>query len=478
MPNHGIYINGSWVTGAEYRDNVNPSDNADVLGSFTRADRGAIDEAVKSARQAFSSWSKTSPQKRADLLEAVARSILEDANRLGIILAREEGKTLSEATGEVIRAGHIFRFFSGEALRMRGERQPSTRDGVSVSLHRQAVGVIGVITPWNFPIAIPAWKVAPALAYGNTVVLKPAELVPASAHALTEIIDRAGFPAGVFNLVTGSGAQLGNALSEHEEVDAVTFTGSEAVGKQVLSVASARFARVQLEMGGKNPLIILKDAEMDNAIECAVQGAFFSTGQRCTASSRIIVDQAIHDEFVERVLARMKGLKVGHALDPSIDIGPVVDQRQLSTDLHYLDLARSNPRSQVYGGEQVERDTEGFFLTPSLIVGATNEDPSSREEIFGPIASVIKVSGYEEAVAVANDTPFGLVGGICTTSLAFSEDYQYRAETGMVMVNLPTAGVDPHVPFGGRKRSSYGPREQGTHAQDFFTQTKTAYVHP
>lgn len=478
MITHGTYINGSWTTGAEFRDNVNPSDTGDLLGAFVRADAGAIDDAVTAARSAFPAWSKVSPQKRADLLEAVAREILTDVRRLGELLAREEGKTLAEATGEVIRAAQIFRFFSGEALRMRGERQPSTRDGVVVNIHREAVGVIGVITPWNFPIAIPAWKVAPALAYGNTVVLKPAELVPASAHALTEIIDRVGFPPGVFNLVTGPGSVLGDALCDHEGVDAITFTGSEAVGNRVAASATRRLARVQLEMGGKNPLIVLADANLEKAVECAVDGAFFATGQRCTASSRIIVEASVHDEFVERTLARMAQLRVGHALDKATNIGPVVDARQLEVDLGYLALARSTPGSIVHGGERLDRDTPGFFLSPALIVGARNDDRASREEIFGPVASVIRVDDYEEAVSVANDTPFGLVAGICTTSLSRAEDFQSRSDTGMVMVNLPTAGVDPHVPFGGRKRSSYGPHEQGTHAQEFFTQSKTAYIRP
>ena len=478
MTPHGNYINGSWTPGLEHRENINPSDTSDVLGRYTRSDVGVLDDAVASARAALPAWSRTSPQVRADLLEAVAREILGDARGLGELLAREEGKTLPEAIGEVTRAAHIFRFFSGEALRMRGERQPSTRDGVVVNIHREPVGVVGIITPWNFPIAIPAWKSAPALAYGNTVVLKPAELVPASAVALAEIIHRVGFPAGVFNLVTGQGSVLGDALSNHEGVDAVTFTGSEAVGKSVAVAAASRLAAVQLEMGGKNPLIVLADADLDTAVDCAIQGAFYSTGQRCTASSRLVVEASVHDEFVERMLARMRTLQVGNALDPSTNIGPVVDRRQLDTNLRYLEVAQSISGLEVHGGELVQRDTEGFFLSPALVLGSKNDDPVAREEIFGPVASVIRVDDYDQAVAVANDTPFGLVAGICTSSLSHAEDYQARADAGMVMVNLPTAGVDAHVPFGGRKRSSYGPREQGAQAQDFFTQTKTAYLRP
>ncbi|MEX1080022.1 MAG: aldehyde dehydrogenase family protein [Homoserinimonas sp.] len=478
MTQYGNYIDGRWVDGNDYRDNVNPSDTDDVIGRYLRSGTDSVEAAVEAARQASPAWAATSPQRRSDLLEAVAHTILAEVDRLGDLLAREEGKTLPEAIGEVTRAAHIFRFFAGEATRMRGERQPSTRPGVLVNIHREAVGVVGIITPWNFPIAIPAWKAAPALAYGNTVVLKPAELVPASAVALTEIIHRAGFPPGVFNLLTGQGSILGEAISNHPGIDAVTFTGSGAVGTGVAKAAVARLARVQLEMGGKNPLIVLADADLDIAVDCAVQGAFYSTGQRCTASSRLIVEDSIHDAFVERTLERMAQLQVGDARQAGTSIGPVVDERQLATDLRYLEIARSTTGSTVHGGRRLERSTPGFYLEPALITGARNDDTVSREEVFGPVASVIRVTGYEEAVSVANDTEFGLVAGICTTSLAAAEDYQARADTGMVMVNLPTAGVDPHVPFGGRKRSSYGPHEQGTHAQEFFTQTKTAYVRP
>lgn len=472
------YIDGTWTESDESAENINPSDTSDIVGVFARSSVELLEGAVGAARAAFPVWSRTSPQVRADMLEKVAERIFAQKQSLGELLAREEGKTLAEAVGEVTRAAQIFRFFSGEALRMSGIIQPSTRDGVHVQVHREAVGVVGVITPWNFPIAIPAWKVAPALAYGNTVVLKPADLTPASAHMLATIIDDSGFPPGVFNLVLGRGSVVGDAISAHPDVDAVTFTGSGRVGEQVASACTERLARVQLEMGGKNPLVVLADADLDIAVETAINGAFYSTGQRCTASSRLIVESSIHDEFAERMTTAMAALRVGHALDPKTHIGPVVDQRQLDTDLMYLELARQTAGSVVHGGRLLERETTGFYLEPALIVGARNEDRVSSEEVFGPVASLIRVEDYEEAVATANDTPFGLVSGICTTSLARSHDFQMRSEAGMVTVNLPTAGVDPHVPFGGRKRSSYGPREQGWAAQEFFTQTKTAYVRP
>ena len=473
------YINGEWTPGDEgCRENVNPSNTNEVIGLYARSSVALVDEAVSAALRAYPAWSRTSPQLRADLLESTAAVILSRSAALGELLAREEGKTLKEATAEVVRAAQIFRFFSGEALRMAGVRQPSTRSGVVVNTHREAVGVVGLITPWNFPIAIPAWKAAPALAFGNTVVLKPADLTPASAHALTAILDEVGFPPGVFNLVMGPGSTVGDAISRHPDVNAVTFTGSEQVGIQVATICAARLAKVQLELGGKNPLVVLADADLDNAVDVAIQGAFYSTGQRCTASSRLIVEAPIYEEFVDRMFKRMDALIVGDALAPTTQIGPVVDQKQLESNSMYLNIARSTPGSTVYGGELLDRENPGFFLSPAMILGASNSDRTSREEIFGPVTSVIRANDYDEAVAFANETEYGLVAGICTTSLARAEDFQSRAQTGMVMVNVPTAGVDPHVAFGGRKRSSYGPHEQGTSAQEFFTETKTAYIRP
>ncbi|KWX68975.1 aldehyde dehydrogenase family protein [Mycobacterium sp. NAZ190054] len=473
------YVGGHWVTdggGPEVRD-ISPSDHADTVAVVQQATPAAVDDAVTEARRAQPGWARTSPQRRADLLEGVAARIAASADELAELLAREEGKTLAEARAEVVRASQIFRFFSGEALRITGERQASTREGVSVTLHREPIGVVGIITPWNFPIAIPAWKSAPALAFGNTVVLKPAEVVPATAIALARIIDETGFPPGVFNLVLGRGSTVGEAIVTHEGIDAVTFTGSENVGRHIAAAGAQRMIPVQLEMGGKNPLLVVADADLPSAVEVAVNGAFYQTGQRCTASSRILVESSVHDQFVEMMKARMAELRVGHALDPDTTIGPVVDENQLQTDEHYLGLARS-AGGVVHGGERVERATSGNFLAPALITGLDNNATVNREEIFGPVAGVIAVDDYEQGLALANDTDFGLVAGICTTSLKYAEHFQAHADAGMVMVNLPTAGVDPHVAFGGRKRSSYGPREQGSVAREFFTHTKTAYVQP
>ncbi len=338
--------------------------------------------------------------------------------------------------------------------------------------------MVGLITPWNFPIAIPAWKIAPALAYGNCVVMKPADLVPGCAWALADILQRAGLPAGVFNLVMGRGSVVGEALLDSPDVAAISFTGSVETGKHVAAKCAARLAKFQLEMGGKNPLIVLDDAELDVAVNCAVNGAFFSTGQRCTASSRLIVAEGIHDRFVAALTERLQALKVDHALKPGTDIGPVVDDQQLGQDLRYIEIGQQEGAKLVCGGERLNRETEGYFLAPALFTETRNDMRINREEIFGPVASVIRVKNYDEALAVANDTPFGLSAGICTRSLKHASHYRRHAEAGMVMVNLPTAGVDYHVPFGGRKGSSYGPREQGRYAVEFYTGVKTSYIAP
>ena len=470
------FIAGQWVEGTQSSANINPSDTRDVIGQYAQADAAQVKEAIAAAHAAFPAWSTTTPQQRADALDAAGSEILARRTELGDLLAREEGKTLPEAIGEVVRAGQIFKFFAGEALRMGGEIVPSVRPGVGVEITREPLGVIGLITPWNFPIAIPAWKIAPALAFGNCVVFKPAELVPGSAWALAEILSRCGLPAGVFNLTIGRGSQIGSALLEDERVSGVSFTGSVATGQRVAQACLARGAKFQLEMGGKNPMVVLDDADLGVAVNCAVQSAFFSTGQRCTASSRIVVTEGIHDRFVAAVVERMKTLKVDDARKQGTDIGPVVDERQLAQDMQYLDIGRAEGAKLAFGGERVQRDAPGHYLSPALFTETTNAMRINREEIFGPVASVIRVKNYEEALAMANDTPFGLSTGIATTSLKYATHFKRHAQAGMVMVNVPTAGVDYHVPFGGRKGSSYGPREQGRYAAEFYTTVKTAYT--
>ena len=379
-----------------------------------------------------------------------------------------------------MRAAQIFLFFSGEILRLAGEKIPSVRPGVDVEITREPIGVIGVITPWNFPIAIPAWKIAPALAYGNCVVFKPADLVPGTAYVLSEIIVKAGIPAGVFNLVMGRGSVVGEAILKSKDVNAVSFTGSVATGRKIAAtcVESNPMKKVQLEMGGKNPMVVLDDADLKTAVEAGVNGAFFSTGQRCTALSRLIVTKGIHDKFVDAMAERMKTLVIDDALKAGTHIGPVVDQSQLDQNLSYLKIGQDEGAKLKAGGELLNRGTPGYYMAPALFTGADNKMRIAREEIFGPVATVIAAKDYDEALAIANDTEFGLSSGICTTSLKHATHFKRHAQAGMVMVNAPTAGVDYHVPFGGRKGSSYGPREQGRYAQEMYTVVKTAYTLP
>jgi aldehyde dehydrogenase (NAD+) len=478
MTVHQNFIAGRRVDGGEAADNVNPSDTNDVIGAYARASREDAQQAIAAARAAFPAWSRSGIQQRHDILLKVSAEILARRDELGRLLAREEGKTLPEAVGEVVRAGQIFDFFAGETLRLAGEKLASTRPGIEVDVTREPVGVVGIITPWNFPIAIPAWKIAPALAYGNCVVFKPADLVPGSAWALSDIIVRAGAPDGVFNLVMGRGSVVGDAILSSRDIDAVTFTGSVATGRKVAAACVEHMRKFQLEMGGKNPLVVLDDADLATAVECAANGAFFSTGQRCTASSRIVVTEGIHDRFVAALTERLKGLVVDDALKDGTHIGPVVDQSQLDQDISYIDIGKAEGARLAWGGERLNRAAPGYYLQPALFTETTADMRINREEIFGPVAGVIRVRDYDEALSVANDTAFGLSSGICTTSLRHAAHFRRNAEAGMVMVNLPTAGVDYHVPFGGRKGSSYGPREQGRYAAEFYTTVKTAYTLP
>ncbi|MEJ8567771.1 aldehyde dehydrogenase family protein [Elongatibacter sediminis] len=478
MTDYHNFIDGAWIDSDQRNQNINPSDTDDVIGAYAQADSNQTESAIEAASRAFESWSTGGIQQRADALDVVGSEILARKDELGRLLAREEGKILPEATGEVVRAGQIFKFFSGEALRAGGDLIPSVRPGIQVEVTREPVGVVGIITPWNFPIAIPAWKIAPALAFGNTVVFKPASNAPGSAWALAEIISRAGFPDGVFNLVMGAGSVVGSALLNDGRVNGVSFTGSVATGQRVATDCSRRGAKFQLEMGGKNPLVVLDDADLDTAVECAVNSAYYSTGQRCTASSRFIVTPGIRDEFVAACVERLQGIRVGHALGEGVQIGPLVDQQQLQQSLDYIEIGRAEGAKLVTGGERVSCDTPGFYLSPALFTGTSNEMRINQEEIFGPVASVIDVANLDEAISVANDTEFGLSAGICTRSLGAATRFKRESRAGMVMVNLPTAGVDYHVPFGGIKNSSYGPREQGRYAAEFYTQVKTAYIQP
>ena len=466
-------IGGEWTASAASLTNVNPSDLSDIVGLYACADAAMASAAVDAAKAAFPAWRAAGPQKRSDVLHAAANAIEASADALARLLAREEGKTVPEARGEVLRAANIFRYFGGEAVRVAGESMASVRPGVDVDVRREPVGVVALITPWNFPIAIPAWKIAPALAFGNTVVFKPSELTPGCAWALADILVKAGLPAGVLNLVMGGG-DVGAAMAASPGVDALSFTGSVATGGRIAaSVGIGK--RLQLEMGGKNPLVVLDDANLDIAVSAAIDGAFYGSGQRCTASSRIIVTAGIHDAYVERLEKVRAGLRVGNALAPDSQIGPVASAAQLDKVQGYLDVARAEG-AEVVGGERLQRDTEGYYMAPALLLGSRPDMRTCQEEIFGPVASVLRVADYDEALSVANGVQYGLSAGIVTASLKAAQHFRANVQAGMVMVNLPTAGIDYHVPFGGVKSSSFGPREQGGAAREFYSRSKTAYV--
>ncbi|WP_417794547.1 aldehyde dehydrogenase family protein [Terasakiella pusilla] len=474
MTNFPNLIGGEWTMGTQSVPNVNPSDTSDVIGQAARATADEMDQAINAAHEAQKDWAKSTPQQRFDVLDVIGTEILARKEELGDLLSREEGKSLPEGIGEAARAGQIFKFFAGEALRLAGERLDSVRPGVEVDMRREPLGVVGLITPWNFPIAIPAWKTAPAICYGNAVVLKAAEAVPGSAWALADIISRSGLPKGVFSLVNGRGSEIGPVMIDHPKVAAISFTGSVQTGRSVAQACAVNFKKVQLEMGGKNPMVVLDDADLEVAVGACVNGAFFSTGQRCTASSRMIVTEGIYDDFVAAMTKAVTALKVGDARDASTQIGPVIDERQLEKDLEYVEIAKAEGATLACGGERL--DGNGYFMSPALFTDTRNDMRINQEEVFGPVATIIKAKDYDEALELANDTEFGLSAGICTTSLKYATHFKANVKAGMVMVNLPTAGVDYHVPFGGTKGSSYGSREQGRYAAEFYTTVKTSYT--
>ncbi|MFT5657402.1 MAG: acyl-CoA reductase-like NAD-dependent aldehyde dehydrogenase [Gammaproteobacteria bacterium] len=473
--NHN-FIAGEWIAGASEVANINPSDLSDTIGMYAQADKSQLDRALDAAKSAQIEWAKVGLEKRYTALMNVGNELIANCEALGTLLAREEGKTQPEGKGEVYRAGQFFTYYAAEVLRQMGENAESTRDDIEVDIRREPVGIVAIISPWNFPMATAVWKIAPALAFGNAVIWKPANIVPASAVALARIIEKQDFPKGLFNLVMGSGSEIGQKIIESPMVNAISFTGSVPVGREIAKTAIGNFTKIQLEMGSKNALAVMDDANLDIAIACALGGAFGSTGQKCTASSRLVVHAAIHDEFVERLVAGAKAMVVGHALEAGSQIGPVASESQLKQNLANVELAKKEGGELRCGGERVERATEGYYMTPAVFTGTSNDWQVNREELFAPIACVIKVDSYEEAINTVNDTRFGLTAGIITTNLARATHFRRNAKTGCVMVNLPTAGTDYHVPFGGRGESSYGPREQGSYAKEFYTHVKTAYI--
>ncbi|HLW91398.1 MAG TPA: aldehyde dehydrogenase family protein [Roseiarcus sp.] len=471
------FIGGEWRDGAHWSEDLNPSDVSDIVGRFAQGSLADVHDAVAAARGAQAQWAATGIEARAAVLDSIGRELMGRSNELGELLSREEGKPLPEGVGEVYRAGQFFTYFAAEALRNLGSSGDSVRAGVEIMVVREPLGVVAIISPWNFPIATASWKIAPALAFGNAIVWKPANITPASAWALTEIVSRQAIPKGLFNLVMGPGAAVGRELAAEADIQGLSFTGSGAVGSGIAAAAAARFVKLQLEMGSKNPFVVMDDADLDRAVDLAINGAFGGSGQKCTAASRLIVHRPIHDAFVERLLAKARALKVGHALEPGVQMGPVVSAEQLSSNLEYVALGQREGAELTCGGHALERPHRGCYMEPTIFLAGRSRMRINQEEMFAPITCVISVGDLDEAIAVANDTPYGLTAGIATRSLARATKFRQASRSGCVMVNLPTAGTDYHVPFGGVRASSYGPREQGRAAIEFYTQMKTSYIH-
>jgi len=479
MPNtFPNYINGEWRTTAATFENRNPANTGEVVGLFAKGTPDDIRDAAAAANAAYPGWSGMNAPARGALLYKVADILERKFDQLGEEMTREEGKTLPEAKGEVRRAINIFRYFGGEGSRQPGFVVPSERDRVHMFAIRKSLGVVGLITPWNFPIAIPAWKLAPALICGNTVILKPASASPLSAWRIVEACHEAGIPKGVVNFVAGSGGALGQALVEAKGLKAISFTGSCGVGEWLHAEASKRRLRIQLEMGGKNPTIVLADADFNSAVENVVNAAFFSTGQKCTATSRAIVEDAIYDKFVAALVERTKKLKVGNGLEAGIDIGPAIDEGQLETNLKYIEIGRKEAGEPLVGGKRLTGAAydKGYFVEPTIFADVTESMTIAQEEIFGPVLAVMRAKDFTDALRIANNIPFGLSASIQTTNVSRVFEYVYGMEAGLLTVNLPSAGVEYQLPFGGTKDSSFGPKEQGPVAMDFYSDYKTIYL--
>ena len=459
-------------------ENRNPSDLSDLVGIYTQANTDQLNATLQQAKQAQVEWAAYGMERKQAVLMAIGTEMMERSLELGTLLSREEGKPIAEGKGEVYRAGQFFTYYAAECLRQIGENADSVRDGIEIDVRREPVGVVAVISPWNFPTATASWKIAPALCYGNAVVWKPANITPASAVALTEIIAKQDIPKGLFSLVMGSGGTIGQQLVESKDINAISFTGSVPVGKQIAVAAIANLTKIQMEMGSKNALVVMDDADLELAVTVAAGGAFGGSGQKCTASSRLIVHENIHDAFSEKLIAVAKAMKVGHALEEGTQMGPVVSAQQLKENLDYVALAKTEGAELACGGDQLDMPHEGYYMSPGVLMNTSNDMRINREEMFAPLAAVIKVASYDEALATVNDTNFGLTSGIVTKSLARATHFRRNARTGVVTINLPTAGTDYHVPFGGRGDSSYGPREQGSAAAEFYTTVKTAYISP
>jgi alpha-ketoglutaric semialdehyde dehydrogenase len=470
-------IGGRWVessSGATF-DSVNPADSSDVVGHFQQATAEEARQAIDAAREAYPSWSNASPSRRAEILHKTAQLIESNTPELARLLTREEGKTLAESTGEVKRTAANFRFYANEAYLMSGETLPSDEPSTFLYTLRAPLGVVSVITPWNFPLAIPSRKIAPALAAGNTVVYKPASLTPLMAIKLGEALLEAGLPAGVVNVVTGPASTVGDELVSNPHISAITFTGSYNVGDLIQHRAETT-CRTQLEMGGKNPIIVLEDADLELAVSCTIQGAFGLTGQACTGTSRAIVVKGMLGEFTEKLIEATRRLKIGNGLSEGVKMGPVADAHQEKTILSYIDIGKKEGAELLYGGRKLSGEDydRGYFLEPAIFGGVRPGMRIAQEEIFGPVLAIIEAADFDDAIKIANDVEYGLSASICTRDLRQAQRFARLIDAGMVKVNQPTTGVALNAPFGGMKKSSTETfREQGRMAMEFFTRVKT-----
>lgn len=480
METYRNFINGVWAESVSTNkvENVNPANTDDKLGIVRLSTRDEARKAVESAAEAFRAWRSTPAPARGRIVARAARMLEDDKENLARLLTREEGKTVSEARGEIQRAANVADFVAGEARRMTGETIPSELPSNFAYTLKQPHGVVAIVTPWNFPVAIPVWKIAPALVAGNTVVFKPATVTPATAVRIVEIFAEAGIPAGVLNLVLGSGSEAGDEIVGHRAVRAISFTGSNGIGLKLYEQAARRGVRVQCEMGGKNPVVILEDADMELAVESTAQGAFGSTGQRCTATSRAVVVESVADEFVSRMVERAKSLRIGDGLNADTDVGPIVDAGQFKSVLSYIDIGREDGAELLCGGDPADGAglRKGFFIRPAVFDRVTPDMRIAREEIFGPVLSVLRVKDFEEALQVANDSEFGLSSSVFTNDSARVFRFVDEIETGMTHINSPTTGGEAHIPFGGIKSTGVGDFEQGSTALDFYTELKVVYV--
>jgi alpha-ketoglutaric semialdehyde dehydrogenase len=472
------YVDGQWIEGTLQFEDRNPANTDEVVGLFVKGAAADITAAAAAAANALPGWSNLNAPARGAFLFKAAEILESRFDTIAADLTREEGKTLPEAKGEVRRSINVFRYFGGEGTRLEGLLVPSERDRVHMFAIRKPIGVVGLVTPWNFPSVIPAWKLAPALVCGNTVVLKPATAAPLSAWRLVEALHEAGLPKGVVNFVAGSGGELGRALVDAPPLKAISFTGSCQIGNWLHAEASKRRLRIQLEMGGKNPTIVLADADFNAAVENTVNAAFFSTGQKCTATSRVIVEDAVYDRFLDAIVERTRKLKIGDGMQPGIEIGPCIDEAQLDTVLRYIDIGRREAGAPRIGGRRLADGdlAKGYFVEPTIFADVTPEMTIAREEIFGPVLAVMRAHDFEHAMRIANDIPFGLCASIQTTNLSRVFEFVYRMEAGLLTVNLPSAGIEYHLPFGGTKESSFGPKEQGPAALEFYSDYKTVYL--